>query len=268
MPRDSFTISNIKLSVASAGQGRTFLFQHGLCGSAGHLHEVFPKDIGWSCLTLECRGHGMSEIGPYSELSIKQFTEDLAAFITELNIGPVLVGGISMGAAISMRLAVKRPELVSGLVVARPAWIDRAEPVNLAPNREVARYLATYQPVEARQQFERSLMAVELASSAPGNLATLLDVFDRDPAVETQALQAAIASDGPGINKEEIAGIDCPTLVIGTARDATHPIAMALEIADLIPRASFVQIASKADGVEQYRAEFQDALRQFTMEIA
>ncbi len=267
MLRGIFSIKNIKLSTASSGRGRSFLFQHGLCGSASQPLEVFPQDIGWRCLTLECRGHGMSEIGPHSKLSIRRFTDDLAAFISELNIGPVLVGGISMGAAITLRLAVKYPELVSGLVVARPAWIDQSAPENLAPNREVARYLATYEPAEALLQFERSVLAAELASDAPDNLASLLGFFKRTPAAETQVLQAAIANDGPGVNRAEIAGLDCPTLVIGTERDVTHPIAMAREIADLIPNARFVEITSKADNVEQYRAEFQNALRHFTMEI-
>ena len=255
------------MSVAQTGTGKPFIFQHGLCGAAGQPAQVFPQDTGWACMTLECRGHGMSESGDPAAFSIAQFAEDVAAFINALNIGPVLLGGISMGAAIALHLAVKRPELVSGLVVARPAWIDQPAPENLAPNREVAQFLAEYEPGEALSLFESSPIAQRLRKGGPDNLASLLGFFQRFPLSETQALLSAIASDGPGISSDEIANLSCPTLVIGTARDVIHPLAMAEEVASLIPRARFVEITPKGDDAERYQADFQTALRQFLKEI-
>jgi len=141
MIRSTFQRGDIRLSVAKTGEGKTFVFQHGLCGTASQPAEVFPNDIGWGCVTLECRGHGLSESGDPEKFSIVKFADDLGAFIDSLNVGAVLVGGISMGAAIAMRVAVTHPELVSGLVIARPAWIDQSAPENLGPNRKVARLL-------------------------------------------------------------------------------------------------------------------------------
>ena len=267
MERETLAIANIHLSVVSTGRGRPFVFQHGLCGSAEQIAEVFPKDIDWKCHTLECRGHGKSECGNFADLSIGQFTEDVAAFISSLNQGPVLVGGISMGAAIALRLAVKRPDLVCGLVVARPAWVDQPAPENLAPNRDVARYLAEYQPIEAQSRFEKSPTAARLRREAPDNLASLLGFFKRLPLAETQALLEAIASDGPGVSRDEISKLDCLTLVVGTKRDAIHPLAMAKQVARLIPNARLVEITSKADNAEQYRTEFCEVLRHFIEEI-
>ena len=43
------------------------------------------------------------------------------------------VGGISMGAAIALRIAALRPDLVSALVLARPAWLDANGPENIQP---------------------------------------------------------------------------------------------------------------------------------------
>jgi pimeloyl-ACP methyl ester carboxylesterase len=267
MIRSIFLRDDLRLSAAKTGEGKTFVFQHGLCGTASQPVEVFPKDIGWRCLTLECRGHGLSQSGDHQQFSIVHFADDLCAFIESLNVGPVLVGGISMGAAIAMRTAVTHPELVSGLVIVRPAWIDSSAPENLSPNREVASLLATYEPTEALLRFQASPTAAQLRRDAPDNLTSLTGFFNATRVTETQALLAAISSDGPRISRDEIAGLQCPTLVIGTARDAIHPLTMAQEIATLVPRAQFAEITPKADSPEKYRAELREVLRLFMTEI-
>jgi pimeloyl-ACP methyl ester carboxylesterase len=223
--------------------------------------------MGWRCITLECRGHGQSESGDHGRFSIRQFADDLVAFIENLQDGPLLVGGISMGAAIAMRVAAIRPDLVSGLVLARPAWIDQATPENLEPNREVARLLAAHAPAKALQHFTASPTAEFLKREAPDNLSSLIGFFDTARAAETQALLAAIASDGPGLGRDDIAGLDCPTLVIGHARDVIHPLDMAVRLAGLIPKARFVRITAKADDPQHYRRDFHNALASFMKEI-
>lgn len=267
MQRKDFNVGHVRLSIAQSGQGHPFIFQHGLCGSADQTLAVFPKDTNWQLLTMECRGHGDSDFGESASLSIAQFTQDLAAFITDLDIGPVLVGGISMGAAMALRLAVKHPKLVRGLVLARPAWICEAAPENLAPNREVAALLAEYEPSMAKSKFENSRTAVRLKHESPDNLASLIGFFDRAPHSETQALLAAIASDGPGISRSEIANLDVRTLIIATAHDAIHPLSMARELAGLIADVRLVEITSKTSNPVQYQAEFQSALRRFLQEF-
>lgn len=267
MQRESFSIDNIRLSVAKTGHGRPFVFQHGLTGAADQTAAVFPADLNWQLHTMECRGHGESECGKLSLLSITQFTDDLAAYITSLNVGPVTVGGISMGAAIALRMAVKHPQLVGGLVLARPAWISETAPENLASIREVAQLLSEHDPAQAKLLFENSKIATQLMRDAPDNLTSLLNVFDRTPHAETQALMAAIAGDGPDISRNEIAKIDFRTLVIGTTQDAIHPLSMAEELAGLIPAAQMVELSSKSANLHEHQAEFLSALNHFLQEL-
>jgi pimeloyl-ACP methyl ester carboxylesterase len=214
-------------------------------------------------VTLECRGHGQSDAGDPARFSIASFSDDVAAFVADLGIGPVVVGGISMGAAIAMRIAVRHPELVQALVVARPAWMDAAAPENMAPNAEVARLLEAHEPAAAMELFEAGSTALLLATHGPDNLASLRSFFSRNPIAVTQALLASIAADGPEIERDEVARIACPTLVIGNGLDFIHPMAMAREIASIIPDARLVEIAPKATNIETYRSEFRTALRDF-----
>ena len=51
------------------------------------------------------------------------FADDVLAFADLRGVERFVVGGISMGAAIALRIAVRHPERVSGLVLARPAWL-------------------------------------------------------------------------------------------------------------------------------------------------
>jgi pimeloyl-ACP methyl ester carboxylesterase len=115
--------SRPRLNLVEAGEGPDFVFQHGLCGDSGQTAEVFPDDAPFRRVTLECRGHGRSEAGEPAHLSIATFADDVAAMIEMQRGAPVILGGISMGAAIALRLAVKRPQLVRALVLARPAWL-------------------------------------------------------------------------------------------------------------------------------------------------
>jgi pimeloyl-ACP methyl ester carboxylesterase len=267
MRRGTFTIGNLQLSTASTGTGRTCLFLHGLCGEAAQPAGVFPHDCGWQCVTLECRGHGQSDCGDIADLSIRRFADDVAAFTASLDGPPPVIGGISMGAAIALRLAVTSPDSFCGLVLARPAWVDQPAPETLASHRQIAACLAEHAPVEALRRFRDSASAKAVAAESPDNLASLLGFFTRQPIDQTRALLATIGNDGPGVRRQDIAALAMPALIIGTDRDAVHPLAMAHELATLIPTSQFVQITSKSEDPDSYVVEFREALRRFLKEI-
>jgi pimeloyl-ACP methyl ester carboxylesterase len=243
------------------------VFQHGLCGDAGQSAEAFPADARLRRITLECRGHGASQAGDFSAFSIATFADDVAALIERLGRGPLVVGGISMGAAIALRLVARRPDLVRGLILARPAWVTRAAPDNMAANVEVGRLLAKLPADEAKAVFLAGATAKRLAAEAPDNLASLTGFFAREPQATTAALLQAIAADGPGVSHEEARAIRVPTLVVGHGRDAIHPFAHAQALAALIPGARLVAIAAKADDRARYVAGFRAALGVFLEEF-
>lgn len=251
-----------RLSVAETGQGRPVLFQHGLCGDARQPADVFPLDS-FRCVTVECRGHGNSEPGETDVLGIATFADDIARILDERRSGPLPIGGISMGAAIAMRIAVQRPDLVSALIIARPAWVAGAGPESMQPNAEVGALLTGHEAAEARAIFEKSDTARRLAAAGPDNLASLRGFFSRTPLDVTAALLTRISADGPGVTEDQIARLSIPTLVIGHTRDVVHPLAMAQRLAAIIPGSRLATIPAKADGLDDYRTAFRDCLRTF-----
>ncbi len=261
-----FEREGLKLAVHDRGSGTPVLFQHGLCGDAAQPAEVFPFDLPARCLTLECRGHGASRPGDTSRFSIATFADDIAAWIESLALGPIVIGGISMGAAIALRMAVTRPDLVRALVLARPAWFLTPWPDNMGPNAIVGNLLSRLPGQEARQEFEASGIAKALAENAPDNLASLRGFFSRQPLAVTAALLTRISVDGPGVEYDRVAAIKVPTLVVGNAMDAVHPLRHAEDLAALIPGARLVRITPKALDKQRYTQDFRAALAQFLSE--
>ena len=263
--RETVRIDDLDLALHIAdGQGRPFLLQHGLGGDAAQPAEVAPEGAGWTHHVLECRGHGASDAGDPAGFSIAQFTDDLAETIESRRLAPCPVGGISMGAAIALRLAVTRPDLVSALILARPAWLTEAGPDNLAPNAEAGRVIAEGGNLET---FLDTETARTLARVAPDNLTSIEGFFAREPRETTAELLTRISADGAGVTEAQIRALTLPTLILGTGEDVVHPMALAEAFDGLIPGARLVRLTPKGRDRAAHTAEFKAALAAFLKEL-
>jgi pimeloyl-ACP methyl ester carboxylesterase len=259
------TRNGLRLAVHGGGSdGPALIFQHGLCGDARQVAEAMAglAPQRWAC--VECPGHGASDMDP--EPSLASFADHVAA-LAETFDGPVVLGGISMGAAIATRLAVTRPDLVRALMLVRPAWVTEAAPKNMAPNAEVGALLAHLPADQAQAIFTDSVTARHLAAAAPDNLASLKGFFTRAPLQHTARLVTAISADGPGITSADLAALNLPVLVCSTTEDAIHPAAHAAALATMIPQAELVRLPPKGRDKTAHLAALNAAMRQFLKEI-
>jgi pimeloyl-ACP methyl ester carboxylesterase len=253
------------LSFVDRGTGPAVIFQHGLGGDAAQVAEVFPDADGlWRRLTLECRGQGASPPDPENRYAIQTFAEDVLKLADARQVERFVVGGISMGAAIALHLAVHHPGRVTALILARPAWLFAAAPANMAPFAEVAHLLGQ---LGGRASFDTSETAAILAREAPANLSSLRGFFTRPNPEAAAALLGAIAIDGPGVTRAQAEALALPTLVIGHGRDLVHPLAYAEELAATIPGAQLVEITPKAVDGARHAAEFRAALRRWLLSL-
>lgn len=255
----------LRVAVHGGGtEGPALVFQHGLCGDARQVAEAMAglAPQRWAC--VECPGHGASDTAP--DPGIARFSNDVAALIETLP-GPVVLGGISMGAAIACSLAVTRPDLVRGLVLVRPAWVTDAGPENMAPNAEVGALLSGLPADEARRVFAGSATARRLEREAPDNLASLMGFFDRMPQADTARLLTAVSADGPGITEGDLAELRVPALVCATTEDAIHPAAHAETLARLIPQARLIHLPPKGRDKAAHLATLATAMRDFLKEF-
>lgn len=261
----SLVREGLELAVYGGGDaGPALVFQHGLCGGAGQISEVMQGLGHQRWQGLECRGHGLSPLG--DEVSIACFAADVAAMIEAIGV-PVVLGGISMGAAIATRIAVTRPELVRALVLVRPAWVVQDAPENMAPNAEVGILLETLPLDQARATFAEGETAWRLAVEAPDNLTSLKGFFNRRPQAETARLLTTISADGPGISEADLRRLGIAALICGCAEDAIHPFAHAQALAALIPQARLVELPAKARDKAAHLTALSNAMTLFLKEI-
>jgi pimeloyl-ACP methyl ester carboxylesterase len=239
------------------------VFQHGLGGSEAQTAECFPPDAGVRRVTLECRAHGGSDPDPAHRYSIAAFADDVLALCDALRIDRFVAGGISMGAAIALRIATRYPERVRGLILVRPAFLFDPAPPNMRPNALVADCLASNPPGEARGRFMATDAAKELAREAPDNLASLAGFLDRGPSPALAELLRRIANGDPGVGREQAGALRIPTLVVGNGVDRIHPPEMARELAATIPGARLAQVTPKARDRAAHLAEVGAAIRAF-----
>src|SRR5881398_2245900 len=112
-----------RLRYLVAGEGEPLVLIHGLGGAAANWLALAPLLLpGRRVLIPELPGHGGSAPLPAAP-SLNGFA-DRIALLAERELGQTAVVGHSLGGAISLRMAIRRPDLVSGLVLAGAAGIS------------------------------------------------------------------------------------------------------------------------------------------------
>ena len=213
-------------------------------------------------IAYDHRGHGKSEVPP-SPYSIEELADDAARLLHELEIGPVLWVGISMGGMVGQELTLRHPSLVSALVIADSA--------------------SNY-PEEAQTAWQQRIVTLE-QQGLPGVVEATLKRFfsaefhENHPATVDVFRRRLLSTELEGylgcchaaraINTtERLREIRVPALVIVGEEDQGTPVGMARTIADRIPRARLVVLrqAAHLSAVEQPTA-FADAVKNFIQEL-
>ena len=248
------THDGVRLSYADAGAdaGEPFVFQHGLGGDAAQPASQAPA--GRRLITLECRGHGASELGPERALRFETFARDLDALLGALDLRRVVVGGISMGAGVALALARLFPARVRALVLVRPAWVDRAWPRNLHAFAEIAALLREHGPHEGKARFvAESREYRRIAAISPAAAQSLLGQFDRPLARERAALLEELPADRPIGPADDWSVLSMPALVIGARGDGVHPYHCAVALSERLPSATLCEVPAKERGDAAHR---------------
>ena len=155
--------------------------------------------------------------------------------------GPVLVGGVSLGAHVAARWAAAAPRgRVAGLLLALPAWtgLPHAAPAAVAARRTAA-------------QARRGGVAAAVAASA-GAPSWLVAELGRAWAGYGAGLAPAFeaAAEEPAPTTAELAGLDVPVGVAALVDDPVHPLEVAQEWHAALPRSALVTTTLAAFGAD------------------
>ena len=204
---------------------RTFIFLHGLGGSMQQTKAAFTRLPGnWNLVYADLRGHGGSALGNLEELSFEGMASDIYRLMRALNIGRAVVGGISMGAAVTARLILDYPESVQAAILIRSAWLDRPMRECLIRKYDyISGLMGSLPKAEAVSQFLSSRYYKGLSRQFPANAASDLALFDAPEAGVNYLKYKAIPRMRPFNSMDLLSSVRLKALIIGNRHDPAHP---------------------------------------------
>jgi pimeloyl-ACP methyl ester carboxylesterase len=259
-----FEHDGLRFYFRDAGHGLAFVFQHGLGGDVNQPFGLYRPVAGVRLIALDVRGHGETRpLGDIEKLKIATLADDLIGLMNHLGIERAIVGGISLGAAVAVNVAIRYLERTLGTVLVRPAWIDRPLPENVAIYTAIARLLRERGPQEGLAEFRSSPEFSAMERESPDNARSLIGQFEHPRAVECVARLERLIADTPCADRPSYGNLKIPTLVLGNRRDPIHPWPLAEELSTLIPGAELHELTPKSVSLDRHAADAQQAIDDF-----
>ena len=108
----------LAVTISGADSGSPLVLIPGLFGSNFGFRKVVPplKAAGYRTIVIEPLGIGASSRPPRADYSLMAQAERIAGVLDSLHVDGALVVAHGLGAAMALRLAFRRPDLVRGLV--------------------------------------------------------------------------------------------------------------------------------------------------------
>ena len=224
------------------GEGeRLLVYTHGLLldaelnrGIAGALAEQGNRVV-----LLDLLGHGRSDKPTHaSAYRIDSYATQVFALLDELGTDQAALGGLSLGANVSLFAASQHPERVRALVLEMPVleWATPAAAIAFVPVVLAAHY--------ARPALRLTSNLVRgLPPTRFGPLNSALHAASLSPEVIAAIMHGVLV--GPvAPTQEERALIDAPTLILAHRNDLIHPFNDAANLARQLPDAKLVKARS------------------------
>ncbi|RMI32703.1 alpha/beta fold hydrolase [Nocardia stercoris] len=238
------TLNGIRLNYEVTGTGPLVLMIMG-SGSPGRVWKNYQVPAlvkaGFRVATYDSRG-----IAPSDECADGIRMTDLvgdAAALIELLGAPAHVVGHSMGARVTLELALARPELVDRTVTM--GAVARSHPLSALLNAgEQALYDKDVQLPPQYAAAIKAMLNLSPASVAdPAKAQEWLDIFEFTSGAKTApGVRAQLGMDRSEDRRTAYTRITKPSLVIGFADDRMTPAAMGREVAQAIPGARYTEL--------------------------
>ncbi|WP_168220035.1 MULTISPECIES: alpha/beta fold hydrolase [unclassified Salinibacterium] len=229
------------------------LLLHGLGTSAAHLLDQLGPALpgGAEVIAPDIRAHGESTlIGDAADFSFAALTAEVAdAVRASAASGALSIVGVSMGAALGLRLALAGEFEIDRLVLIRPSFTDRPLPHNLRAFPVMGELLMRHGATAAEQRFKSSSLyhALTLVTHAGANAA--LQQF-RAPDATARAIRLVeVPRNRAFRDSEELAMLDAPTTIIAAPRDPVHPVSIAEQWQVGIRGSTLTMLPARDDGM-------------------
>lgn len=254
------------------GAGPPVVLSHGLMGC---VHKDEPVQ-GWvelvarerRVIAYDARGHGSSghtaEPGDYTWEAL---AEDLHALLGALGIERAHLAGGSLGAGISLMVALQHPEVVASLLLFGPPPVGNEWDGWARAGLRIRAAMLEREGVDGLVRLQEALPATQERRA-------------QDPAwwewerrwLLAQNVEAMVAchlglAEGPGIPLDRLSEVQAPTLLVAHPDDPQHPLATAQLLRERIPAAELVVEPSES-WADEHPQERADTVMGFLLRVA
>ncbi|WP_276134348.1 alpha/beta fold hydrolase [Polluticoccus soli] len=212
------------------------LFLHGAIGAADQLQPLADKLSGYNIIPFNFSGHGGKDF-PSGELSIKQFAEEVLAFIEEQKLEQVNIFGYSMGGYVGMYLAKHHPDKVKQVATLATKFHWDAPTAAKETQMLDADKIEVKVPAFAKSLQERH---------APNDWKVLLQ--------RTVGMLQAMGADNP-LKEEDYTGIATPSLIMLGDKDKMVTLEETLAVYKALPNARMAMLPATHHPIEQSNTE-------------
>ena len=257
----------LKIHFRDEGHGLPFVFQHGLGGDVNQPFGLYRPAAGVRLISFDARGHGETRpLGDVDKLKIATLADDLIGLFDHLEIKQAVVGGISLGAAIAVSVALRYPDRVLGLVLVRPAWIDRPLPGersplfdDRSPDSRIRARAGTGTVSHVARVFGDG---TRIAGLLPVRSSASLNIRGHRNAWRDWSAWPPIR---PCVDRAWYGNLKIPALILGNRQDPIHPWSLAQSLSELIPGALLREVTPKSVGLDRHAADVQQAIDDFLL---
>jgi pimeloyl-ACP methyl ester carboxylesterase len=217
------------------GEGdRLVVYTHGLLLNSD-LNRGIADALaarGHRVVLLDLLGHGRSDRPTHaSAYRIDSYAHQVFGLLDELGVPTAVLGGLSLGANVSLFAATMQPERVDGLILEMPVmeWAVPSAAMAFVPLLLAAHY--------GRPVLRLITGAVShLPRSGWGPLDSFIGAGSTDPEVMAAILHGVLV--GPVVpTREARSEIEAPTLVLAHLNDLIHPFDDAVNLVGELPHA-------------------------------
>jgi pimeloyl-ACP methyl ester carboxylesterase len=238
----TFEVEGLRLHYERHGEGsRVLVFLHGLLLD-NQLSRRLAADLaerGFQVVLLDLPGHGGSDKPRHASAHrMDSYARYVVALLDELGIDEAVVGGVSLGANVSLQVAVQAPDRVRGLLVEMPVleWAVPAAAIVFLPMLLGVHYAAPVVRVVAA-------LARRVPRTTIAPLDSVITMITAEPEEIAAVLHGMLV--GPVTPTYEARhGIQAPTLVIGHRIDLIHPFTDADHLTRQLPHARLIEARS------------------------
>jgi pimeloyl-ACP methyl ester carboxylesterase len=220
--------------------GRTLILIHGLLMNRRMFERLGPEiaSRGNRVICVDLLGHGSSDRPEDSQrYSMPLFARQVEALLDHLELEQAVVGGTSLGANVTLELAVQRPARVRAMFIEMPV-LDNA----------LAAVAAIFTPVILGLRFGRSLFEVlAVVTSRIPRTHYLVDIgldwVRQEPGPSLAVLEGLLLGD-TAPHSAYRRQLTHTTLIIGHPADPLHPFSDSDMLAEELPNAELVEANS------------------------